>query len=222
MDDCDQAEVESHVAVQDVAELVGNDALELVAAELLGAAAGQADHRLLRPRAGGEGVDALLVVHHEDRRHRQPGGERHLLDNVEHLPLERVGRVGRQATAAEREGQGLASAGQLRRLVKAAGPNHSADAEGDGRKHLGPPERRNLQPDGGFRGWPRRFAGHEDRDHQAVGPCHEPDHRHHEERDQAAGVATGPILMLEEVHRRGVSEASTAHWAETPTDRSSG
>ncbi len=48
VEDADQPEVEPHVAVEDVAELVGDDALQLVARELLGAAARDADDGVAR------------------------------------------------------------------------------------------------------------------------------------------------------------------------------
>ena len=96
----DQPHVEPHVAVEDVAELVGDDALQLVAGELLGAAAGDADDRVAGRIAGGEGVDARLVVQQEHGRHRHAGGERHFLDDVQQPALDRVGRVGKHAPAA--------------------------------------------------------------------------------------------------------------------------
>ena len=60
MQQADQPDVQPHVAVEDVAELVGDDALQLVAGELLGAAAGDRHHRVAGRVAGGEGVDRLL------------------------------------------------------------------------------------------------------------------------------------------------------------------
>ena len=84
----DQPQVEPHVAVEDVAELVGDDALQLVARELLGAAARDADHRVAGREAGREGVDALLLVQQEHGRHRHAGGEGHFLDDVQQPPLD--------------------------------------------------------------------------------------------------------------------------------------
>ena len=54
----DQPQVERHVAVQDVAELVAHHALQLVARELLQRAPRDDDHRLVRRVAGDERVDA--------------------------------------------------------------------------------------------------------------------------------------------------------------------
>src|SRR5204862_8282774 len=64
-----QPDVQTHVAVQRVAELVGDDALQLVAGEEVQAPAGHPDHRVAGAEARGEGVDALLRVQPEHRRH---------------------------------------------------------------------------------------------------------------------------------------------------------
>ena len=86
----DQAEVEPHVAVEDVAELVADHALQLVAGERLERAARDGDDGVAGRVAGGEGVDARLVVQHVDRRHGHAGGDRHLLDHVEQPALGRI------------------------------------------------------------------------------------------------------------------------------------
>jgi hypothetical protein len=58
--------VEAHVAVEDVAELVADDALQFVAGELFERAAGDGDDGVARGEAGGEGVERGLVVEHVD------------------------------------------------------------------------------------------------------------------------------------------------------------
>ena len=82
-DDADQAEVQPHVAVEDMAELVAQDALEFLAGEVMEAASGDGHHGIAGLVAGGEGVDSRLVVEHVDRRHRDAGGQGHLLDHVQ-------------------------------------------------------------------------------------------------------------------------------------------
>ena len=67
--DGDQAKVEPHVAMQDVAKLVGHDALQLVAGELLGSSSGDADHGRVDIEPSGEGVDARLAIEQVNRRH---------------------------------------------------------------------------------------------------------------------------------------------------------
>ena len=109
----DHPQVEPHVAVEDVAELVGDDALELVARELLGAAARDGNHRIAGREAGGEGVDPFLVLEQKHGRHGHAGGQGHFLDDVEHSSFGRIERIGIQAPAAEPLGHGRAAAGQL-------------------------------------------------------------------------------------------------------------
>ena len=62
--DADEADVQPHVAVEDVAELVRDDALQFVARERFHRAARDADHGIGRRETGGERVHAGLVVHH--------------------------------------------------------------------------------------------------------------------------------------------------------------
>ena len=116
----DQPQVEPHVAVEDVAELVGDDALQLVARELLGTAARDADDGVAGREAGGERVDALLLVEQKHGRHGHAGGEGHFLDDVQQPALDGIGRVRINAPAAEPLGDDGAAAGQLSDLEQAA------------------------------------------------------------------------------------------------------
>ncbi len=86
---------EPHVAVQDVAELVRDHALQLGAVEVLERAACDGDRGIAARAAGRERVDARFLLENVDLRNRQPGGERHLLDDVDETPL-RAGRCRRR------------------------------------------------------------------------------------------------------------------------------
>ena len=88
----DQPNVQLHVAVQNMAELVRNNALQLVATEKLHAAASHADCRGVHRRAGGERVDALLIRQHIHRGNGDARGDGHFLDYIQQLPLVRVRR----------------------------------------------------------------------------------------------------------------------------------
>ena len=79
----DQLLVQAHVAVQDVAELVRDDALKLGAVEALERAASHGDRRVGVGEPGRERIDAGFLLEHEDLRNGQPGCERHLLDDVD-------------------------------------------------------------------------------------------------------------------------------------------
>ena len=68
---------EADVVVADVRQLVADDALELLAVELLQEAGGDRDRCVLRVAAGGEGVGGG-VVDDVDLGHRHVRGDRHL------------------------------------------------------------------------------------------------------------------------------------------------
>ena len=83
MQHANQPQIEPHVAIENVAELVGNDALELLAGELFGTSAGDADHGIAGRIAGRERVEPLLFGEEENRRHRHARGQRHLFHHIE-------------------------------------------------------------------------------------------------------------------------------------------
>ena len=87
---------EPHISVEDVAEFVGDDPLELVAREVPDAAARDADDGVARRVSRGEGVDPVFLLEQIDRRHGRAGCDGHLLDDVEDLPLVGIGRLGRE------------------------------------------------------------------------------------------------------------------------------
>ena len=85
-DRADEAEVHPHVAVADVAELVGHDALQLIARQEVERPAGHADDGVLGVVARGEGVDAGVLEDVADG-DGQPRRDGHLLDDVEQASL---------------------------------------------------------------------------------------------------------------------------------------
>ncbi|OQB88778.1 MAG: hypothetical protein BWX84_02777 [Verrucomicrobia bacterium ADurb.Bin118] len=100
--DAHEAQVQPHVPVQDVAELVSDDALQFIALEQLHAAARDADGGVTGRVPGGEGIDAVLLVHHVDLRHGHAGGEGHFLNHVAEPAFVGIGGVGRNEPAAKR------------------------------------------------------------------------------------------------------------------------
>ena len=91
--DAHQPYVESHVAVEDVAELVCDHALKFVPVEKLERAAGDGDGRIGRRVTCRERVDTALFLEHEDIGHRHPGSDRHLLDDIVQPLAQRVGGI---------------------------------------------------------------------------------------------------------------------------------
>ena len=128
MQQAHQADVQPHVAVQDVAELVRDHALQLVAVEGRRRSPRDADDGVLRHEAGGERVDARFGVHHVDGRRRGARSDRHLLHDVEEPAFDRVRRAAVHEPAAQFLGDHAAAAAQLRDLVQAAAADHEEGA----------------------------------------------------------------------------------------------
>ena len=119
-----EPDVEAHVPVQDVAELVADHPLQLVAAELPYASAGDTDHRITGREPRREGVDARLFLHHVDRRSRRPRGNRHLLDHVQNATLQRIRTVGVNQRSAQILGHHLSAPRERGDAVEACAPHH--------------------------------------------------------------------------------------------------
>jgi hypothetical protein len=79
------ANVQPHVAVQDMAEFVADDALQFIAGEHVNGATGDADGGIAGRVAGGEGIDGALVVQHIHLRHGHAGSDGHFFDDIEQL-----------------------------------------------------------------------------------------------------------------------------------------
>ena len=73
---------EADVVVAHVGHLVGDDALELVAVELVEQPPGDRDRAVRRVASRGEGVRRRVLDDVDRRRLPEPGGDRHLLDDV--------------------------------------------------------------------------------------------------------------------------------------------
>ena len=119
-DDAHDAQIQTHVAIEDVAELVADDALQLIAVEQCHATARDADGGVARRVAGRKGVDAFFVVEHINLGDGHAGGDGHFLDHVPQLALIGMGRVGIDEPSAERFGDGTAALGQGGGFVEAA------------------------------------------------------------------------------------------------------
>ena len=88
-----QANVESHIAVQNVTELVSDDPLELITAQFRDCAPCDTDCGIGRVLPSRKGVDAELLLQQVDLRHWNAGGNRHLLDDIEQPALLRIACV---------------------------------------------------------------------------------------------------------------------------------
>ena len=174
-------------------ELVGDDALQFVARQMVERPARHADGGVLRVVAGCEGVDGGIPVDDVAEGHRQAGGEGHLLDHVEVATFGEVSRVGADQTPAEPLGDGAAALGKL-------GDAQQAAAEDDEQRDPGGREEElRLEP---IMTAPEEQlpVPHHREDVERAG---QDDDRQHEQHDQLGRASAGLILGPEEIHRAG-------------------
>ena len=194
----DQPRAEPHVAVQDMAELMGDDALQLVAVEVHERASRDRDRGVGGTVSRCECVDAGLAVEHVDLRHGNPRGDRHLLDDVPEPPPQRIGRVGADSRAAE----------LLRDLAAACRERHRAHET----RYADRPQHDDRAHDHGDRvARERQVLAREQaavleredrdgRDDDEVDRDHDRDHRDDEKKDHPARLPPRRGLAREEVH----------------------
>src|SRR5690606_4737396 len=185
----DQVDVQPHVAVEDVAELVGDDALELIAVEVLEGSAGHGHGRVVDRVAGGEGIDGLFLVEDEDGGHGHAGRDRHLLDHVEEAALVRVPGAGLDSPAAEELRHMGSALPEARHTPAGASSDDARDRRGDDSEEPGLEGSAGSGPD-------------EEVDHGIDAGDDERD-RQEEEHHQRAAPAARAVLRLEEVHGHG-------------------
>ena len=111
-----QLHVEPHVAIHYVAELVRDDALQLIAIQIVQRALCDGDCRIRRRVARRECIDAAFVLENIDLRHRNAGGDRHFFHDVAQASPLGVRGVLLDSNAAERAGDHSAAGAQLQDL----------------------------------------------------------------------------------------------------------
>ena len=77
-----QADVEPHVAVKDMAELMGDDTLQLLAVQMVDQSLGHPDDCIARCETGRKGIDARFTGEDIHRRCRYAGRDRHFFHYV--------------------------------------------------------------------------------------------------------------------------------------------
>ncbi len=179
--DAHQPQVERHVSIEDVAELVTHDPLQLLARELLQRAVGDDDHRLVGRVPRDQGIDRGFALQEIHRWHGDAGSDRHFLHHIEQPPLGRAALPGIDIARAEQLGDRLAALAQLPDAIGRHDQDAPADDGGNGHIDL------QRRPEG--RG-DRAEARHHGHRGERV-PKHEP----------ARGAAR-LLLLLEEVQAR--------------------
>ena len=203
--DAHELKVQAHVAVEDMAELVANDALQLVARQLRDATARDTHGGIAGGVPCSEGVNALLMVEHVNFGHRHTGGDGHLLDDVEKLAFVRVARAGIHLTAAHGFSHHPAAAGELADLEQAAECHDGQGDQGGAKKDLRIPQRqrrlRSVRP-ASIRMRPGASEHHQP--DQVIQDDNEED-GDDKVKNQQLGFFAGPILSLEEIHPIGAA-----------------
>ena len=113
MKPADESQVQLHVAIKNVTELMRDDPLQFIARQKLHRAFRHSNHGVFRPKAGGKGVDAGFAIQHINRRHRNTRRDRHLLDDVLQFALIRLRRRLRQLAATHRQRNGFSTLPEL-------------------------------------------------------------------------------------------------------------
>lgn len=200
-----EAGVQGHVAVEHVTELVRDDGLQLVAVELFECARRDADHGTLEGRAGCEGIDRRLPLEHPDVGLGHLGRERHLGDDVEQLPVTRIGVIARHRQSAKMAGECGAAVAQLPRLHRAASEREHEYAAGDTPARIAMHERRGQRALPTFRKHRAQGqAGQQQHDAGGVQDAGQP--QGNRERDaQPKRMLPGKALSFEEIRRHAES-----------------
>ncbi|MFM1945530.1 MAG: hypothetical protein RI897_4512 [Verrucomicrobiota bacterium] len=193
-EDAHEADIEAHVSVEDMAEFVGDDALEFIAGELLQAALGDADDGIVGRIAGGEGVDGLFIGEHVDFGDGDAGGYGHFLDDIAEAFFGFIAWLGGEADTAEGLGDDAATGGEFNDAVEAADADDSEGGCADDGEGLGLPE---PVSEGGVLGV---GGAEEDQDDEQVDGGDREEDCEREGHEEPAGEVAGFVLSGEEVH----------------------
>ncbi len=206
--EADQLLVEAHVAVQDVTDLVRDDALQLGSFEMLERAACHGDGGIAGRETGRKRVDARFLLEDVDLRNGQAGRQRHLLDDVDEAALERVVAFAGDARAAEHP-RDMAAAARERRGTRQARHDHEPERAERDAEHEPAVAVEPLPPVLGAEkqrvvlGVQAQARGDHDR-----GRERDDDERQQERADERATRAARLLLAREEVHGLRAAELS--------------
>ena len=193
-----QPNVDTHVAVQYVAELVCDHTLQFGAIELLQGSPGDR-HRGVRGRvAGGECVDAGFLLKHVNLGHRHTRSQRDFLDHVAQTAPVDIPRVGLDQRAAKLP-RDLATARPQAGRLEQAGQADNGDTGNRAAAQQGPARLYGLDHAAG--GYIRIIVARADCEQQDQVDGHDDgDHGQNEDQDEPAGLPSRPVLVLEKVH----------------------
>ncbi len=121
--------IQAHVAVEDVAEFVRDNALKLVAAEIIECALSNGHSRVRGRVTGRESVDCAFLFEDVDLRHRHAGRNRHFLHDVVQTLALQITRVAADSNATQRARHYATAAAQLQRFVHAGQAQNRYDGQ---------------------------------------------------------------------------------------------
>ncbi len=113
-----EPDIQAHVTIEDVAELVPDDALQFVAVQCLQRAARYGNGRITRLVTRRKRIDAALLLEYVNLRHGRARGDRHFLDDVTQPAAQWILHVGGHGHAAQGNRNAAAARRQNRSLVQ--------------------------------------------------------------------------------------------------------
>ena len=117
-EDAHETYVQAHVAIEDVAALVPDDALQFVAVQCLQRAARHGNGRIARLVTRCERIDAAFLLEYVNLRHGRARRDRHFLDDVTQPAAQWILHVGGHGHAAQGNRNAAAARRQNRSLVQ--------------------------------------------------------------------------------------------------------
>ena len=86
----DQPGIEPHIAIDDMRDLMGHDALQLIAGQSLERAAAGDHHRAIAIKSRGQSIDRRFVFEYEGTRHADAGRNCELFQQILQPPMQRI------------------------------------------------------------------------------------------------------------------------------------
>ncbi len=211
-----ELDVQPHVAIEHMTELMGNHALQFVTSEFFHRAPGHRHCCIGGRKTGGESVDAGLLFEHVDFRYRHPGGDGDFLDHIAQASVVRVARVGRHQSAAERLRHRTAARAQRCNLEQRGDGDqgNGGDRTADQRAGVGAENLRERQ----HLALLARLPGKQNQYQHQIDCHHNGQHGKRKQEQHALGLRTRQSLTLKEVHRIGLGVAKECSAAKAPLE----
>ena len=175
----DQADVQAHVAIENMTELMRDHALQLIPIEPVQRAPGHRHHRIRWREPRRKGIDGSFVLQHVELGYWHAGGNRNFFHHIAQPPQRRVGGVGRHPTATHLLRHCFATTTQAGDAIQRTKHNRDhGDAAGEGQH-------------------PPRMG---DRPHHRIHRTNDAGHCQHQQDDQPRAIPARCCLVFEKIH----------------------